>query len=471
MSMPKMPHTAVLTIALASATVLGTLTVSPTATAAPNTAASGVRTATAAAEDIERPQGVVGPLQSGTPTSAFSTHPLAAPTAGAPITRSAVIARARTWVDAQVPYSMSNYRDGYRTDCSGLVSMAWNLGTNAWTGNLDTYATRISKSQLRKGDMLLFHNTSNPTSGSHVVLFERWTDSSMTSYVGIEQTPPHAVRRTIPYSYFNNAGSYLPYRYNNIAEDVTVTRDHDYTGDYKDDLLGVDSTGTLRLYSGNGSSGVAFTGVVGGGWAAMDKVAAADFNGDGDGDLVATNKTTGELFLYIGNGDGGFKSTTEIGHGWTGIEQLAAGDFTGDGKADIVAVNQSDATLHLYTGNGSGVTYTKQIGSGWSKMTNLAAGDFNGDNRADLVATREDTGTLLLYPGTTTGGVASGIEIGSSFNLMSKLTLSDLNNDGRADVTAINRSTGDLYLYTSKSNSLNSGTAIGHGWSTFQHLI
>ncbi|MEU0341273.1 FG-GAP-like repeat-containing protein [Streptomyces bobili] len=252
---------------------------------------------------------------------------------------------------------------------------------------------------------------------------------------------------------------------------IEVHRDHDYTGDYKDDLLGVDSTGTLRLYSGNGSSGVAFTGVVGGGWAAMDKVAAADFNGDGDGDLVATNKTTGELFLYIGNGDGGFKSTTEIGHGWTGIEQLAAGDFTGDGKADIVAVNQSDATLHLYTGNGSGVTYTKQIGSGWSKMTNLAAGDFNGDNRADLVATREDTGTLLLYPGTTTGGVASGIEIGSSFNLMSKLTLSDLNNDGRADVTAINRSTGDLYLYTSKSNSLNSGTAIGHGWGSQQHLI
>ncbi|WP_323179808.1 FG-GAP-like repeat-containing protein [Streptomyces bobili] len=252
---------------------------------------------------------------------------------------------------------------------------------------------------------------------------------------------------------------------------IEVHRDHDYTGDSKDDLLGVDSTGTLRLYSGNGSSGVAFTQEVGGGWTNMDKVAAADFNGDGDGDLVATNKTTGELFLYIGNGDGGFKSTTEIGHGWTGIEQLAAGDFTGDGKADIVAVNQSDATLNLYTGNGNGVAYTKQIGTGWSKMTNLAAGDFNGDNRADLVATREDTGTLLLYPGTTTGGVASGIDIGSSFNLMSKLTLSDLNNDGRADITAINRSTGDLYLYTSKSNSLNSGIAIGHGWGSQQHLI
>ncbi|MFH9391834.1 FG-GAP-like repeat-containing protein [Streptomyces sp. NPDC017556] len=457
-------RSAALTVALASATVLGALALPPVATAAPAPAG----TASTATQDVERPQGKVGPLKADSPLSDFSSSPAAT---AAPITRSAVIARAKTWADAKVPYSMNDYRGGYRTDCSGLVSMAWNLGTNAWTGNLDTYATRISKSDLKKGDMLLFHNPSNPTSGSHVVLFERWANSSHTSYVGIEQTPPHAVRRTIPYAYFNNSGSYVPYRYKNIVEDVTATRDHDYTGDLKDDLLGVDSTGTLRLYSGNGTSGVNFTREIGGGWDGMDKVAAADFNGDGDGDLVATKRTTGELFLYIGDGDGGFKSTNEIGHGWTGIEQLAAGDFTGDGKADIVAVNKTDATLNLYTGNGNGVAHTKQIGSGWSKMTNLAAGDFNGDNRADLIATREDTGTLLLYPGTSGGNIGNGIEIGSSFHLMSHLTLTDINSDGRADVVATNRNTGDLHLYTSKSNSLNSGTDIGHGWNTFKHLI
>ncbi|MEI7031260.1 FG-GAP-like repeat-containing protein [Streptomyces pratensis] len=453
-------RTTALTVALASATVLGTLALSPVATAAPITPA----TVSAPAGDVERPQGEVGPLKTDTARSGYSSAAMA------PITRSAVIARAKTWVAAKVPYSMNDYREGYRTDCSGLISMAWNLGTNAWTGNLDTYATRISKGELKKGDMLLFHNPSNPTSGSHVVLFERWTDSSKTSYVGIEQTPPHAVRRTIPYSYFNNSGSYLPYRYKNIIEDVTVTRDHDYTGDLKDDLLGVDSTNTLQLYYGNGSTGVDFTKELGGGWDDMDKVAGADFNGDGDGDLIATNKNTGKLFLYLGDGDGGFESAKEIGHSWTGIEHLAVGDFTGDGKADIVAVRKTDATLHLYTGNGSGVTYTKQIGSGWSKMTNLAAGDFNGDNIADLIATREDTGTLQLYPGIS-GGISNAIEIGTSFHLMNKLTLADINSDGRADVITVNRNTGDLFLYTSKSNSLNAATKIGHGWGTFKHLI
>ncbi|MFD3889448.1 NlpC/P60 family protein [Streptomyces microflavus] len=168
-------RTAALTVALASATVLGTLVLPAAATAAPTTSAV---TASTAAEDIERPQGPVGPLKTDASRSRLSS---AALPAGAPITRSAVIARAKTWADAKVPYSMNDYLDGYRTDCSGLVSMAWNLGTNAWTGNLDTYANRITKSELKKGDMLLFHNPSNPTSGSHVVLFERWTDSSKTS--------------------------------------------------------------------------------------------------------------------------------------------------------------------------------------------------------------------------------------------------------------------------------------------------
>src|SRR3954451_650273 len=64
----------------------------------------------------------------------------------APISRAEIINRAKRWVAAQVTYSMTSYwSDGYRQDCSGFVSMAWNLGRNEWTGSLGKFGVRISK--------------------------------------------------------------------------------------------------------------------------------------------------------------------------------------------------------------------------------------------------------------------------------------------------------------------------------------
>src|SRR4051794_18585940 len=50
--------------------------------------------------------------------------------AGASGGRRTAIERGFGWLDAHVPYSQSAYRAGYRTDCSGFVSMCWQLGTS-----------------------------------------------------------------------------------------------------------------------------------------------------------------------------------------------------------------------------------------------------------------------------------------------------------------------------------------------------
>ncbi|MEU9581374.1 peptidoglycan-binding protein [Streptomyces chilikensis] len=134
------------------------------------------------------------------------------------VSRSEIIERARNWTDAGVPYDMTrNWSDGYRQDCSGFVSMAWNLPGSAWTGNLDDYAERIGKDELRHGDILLLHDPADPQDGSHVVIFGGWTDYTHTRYVGYEQTRPHAVRRVLDYPYPVNADRYVPHRYRALA--------------------------------------------------------------------------------------------------------------------------------------------------------------------------------------------------------------------------------------------------------------
>ncbi|MCJ1677157.1 peptidoglycan-binding protein [Streptomyces sp. APSN-46.1] len=161
------------------------------------------------------PQGGRAPLH-GPKARPSGAH--GAPAAVKRIDRTTIINRAQLWLDAEVPYSMSDYwTDGYRQDCSGYVSMVWNLGTNEWTGSLDKFATQITKAELLPGDMLLFHNPKDPTNGSHVLIFGGWVDETQTSYIGYEQTRPATRKLATPYGYWTNATKYVPYRFTGVT--------------------------------------------------------------------------------------------------------------------------------------------------------------------------------------------------------------------------------------------------------------
>ncbi|MEU6016032.1 peptidoglycan-binding protein [Streptomyces sp. NPDC047515] len=164
--------------------------------------------------DPDSPQGMPGPLEgagaSGPPSSTGTALPRT--------TRAAIINRAKKWVAAQVPYSMNKYwSDGYRQDCSGYVSMAWNLPGNEWTGSLAKFGQRITREALQPGDILLFHNPADPGKGSHVTIFGGWTDYTHTHYTAYEQTKPHTRKQTTPMAYWTNSGKYIPYRYKGLS--------------------------------------------------------------------------------------------------------------------------------------------------------------------------------------------------------------------------------------------------------------
>ncbi|MFI8342501.1 peptidoglycan-binding protein [Streptomyces sp. NPDC085639] len=170
-----------------------------------------------ALDDPGSPQGGRTPLHGPKGGPVGKPGAPAKPGAVRRIDRATIINRAKLWLDAKVPYSMSEYwTDGYRQDCSGYVSMVWNLGTNEWTGSLDKFATKITKDELLPGDMLLFHNPADPNNGSHVVIFGGWVDETHTHYVAYEQTRPNTRKLATPYGYWSNATKYVPYRFNGV---------------------------------------------------------------------------------------------------------------------------------------------------------------------------------------------------------------------------------------------------------------
>jgi hypothetical protein len=116
-----------------------------------------------------------------------------------------------------VPYLSSNdpttWFDGYRRDCSGYASMALGLpGPGLDTAALAARSVPIQKAELRPGDLLI-----DPASDSdgHVVIFDRWADATMTSYLGYEQSGDGGTHHRVitPYPYFGGDAQMGPYRW------------------------------------------------------------------------------------------------------------------------------------------------------------------------------------------------------------------------------------------------------------------
>jgi len=124
-----------------------------------------------------------------------------------------MISRAQVWVNDKVPYNQGATYQGYREDCSGYVSMAWELATpGRTTQTLPGVSHQITKAELKEGDILL-------DTAEHVVLFGGWTDAGQTEYMAYEETKPGegTVKRATPYPYWYNQAAFKPYRYNSIC--------------------------------------------------------------------------------------------------------------------------------------------------------------------------------------------------------------------------------------------------------------
>lgn len=180
---------------------------------------------------------------------------------------------------------------------------------------------------------------------------------------------------------------------------------------------------------------------------------AADYTGDGAGDLLARN-SAGALLVYpnVLNVNKPTGTPKQIGSGWGGFNAIiAAGDWTGDGQSDILARNAAGDLL-LYAVKGGAVRPGQVIGRGWGGFTITAVGDWDGDTNADLVA-RDTAGTLWLYRGSGTGGVYGSaflprVQIGAGWTMHDMIVgVGDADYDNRPDIVARNASSGALVLY------------------------
>ncbi|MER6917125.1 VCBS repeat-containing protein [Streptomyces sp. NPDC000594] len=423
--------------------------------------------------------GVTAPTQAApaTPAQQAAAAVNATSSAGGAITRSEIVQRAQYWVDQAVPYSQSAYhRDPqgrlYRTDCSGLVSMAWHLPRPEVTWTLPNFSTKLaSLDDLQPGDAL------NDVS-THVMLFVGWTDSTRTRAQVIEHARPGTVARKESYTraYLNDKG-FRAYRYNKVVDSPVTVPDKgmthvtavgDLTGDGVPDAIAVQaSNGDLYRYSGPNYTGGTARSKIGFGWDSIsDIVGTGDLNGDGVADIIAVDAENGNLYRYSGpNYNGGTK--VQIGTNWDAMTNVTpVGDLTGDGRPDIIAVEKATGDLYRYAGPGfAGGAARSKIGNGWNAYSTIVGtGDLTGDGVADIVAVDAENGNLYRYSGPHYNG-GTKLQIGNGWHTMINLTgVGDITGDGIPDLLAVNSKTQKLYRYSGPGFAGSSAVEIGTNW-------
>lgn len=147
------------------------------------------------------------------------------------ISRDEIIARAKGWVQAQVPYDEYGWYQGYREDCSGYVSMAWQLSQSLTTYTLPSVSHQINKDDLQPGDILLNQWggwTKYGSPDAHVVLFDSWVDNTHTHYNAYEESFYYGQAHyttNIPYPYWPgyDSSDYIPMRLNGLSSPPPTT--------------------------------------------------------------------------------------------------------------------------------------------------------------------------------------------------------------------------------------------------------
>jgi len=179
----------------------------------------------------------------------------------------------------------------------------------------------------------------------------------------------------------------------NVGAGPMAAADFDRDGDV--DLIGGNASSRTPIYLNDGKGGFAATTWLS---ARNEGILAADLNRDRKTDLVIDHS------VFLGNGDATFKSGVQLSGPLD--TALGLGDLNRDGKLDLVLSSSEvdHPAVFILTGNGKGAFAGYRSLQPKAGTKAGAVADFNGDGYSDLIAFDQPFGGMVQDPVLYVGG-------------------------------------------------------------------
>jgi FG-GAP-like repeat/Bacterial Ig-like domain len=187
---------------------------------------------------------------------------------------------------------------------------------------------------------------------------------------------------------------------------------------------------------------------------------AGDMNNDGYSDLVAVNESSDDLRILLNDGTGHYPSFVVYDTGDDSTPSPSEGaDFNNDGEIDLVVTTAWDSEVRVLTGDGLGSFTNMDTYYTSNGVRGVVVGDFNGDGWDDMLTTNRLSGNISIFMNDGDPMGASATFTASNMNLPDQdetaCALVDANHDGILDV------------YYASFNSQKCGVLLGDGNGAF----
>lgn len=247
----------------------------------------------------------------------------------------------------------------------------------------------------------------------------------------------------------------------------------DFNGDGNDDMVVLNEITTkANVFLGNGNGTYKAPVSYGVGYATLyANVEAADLNNDGHADFVVSEPALGDcISVFMSNADGTFKLAVSYKAGDEALGMHMA-DLDRDGDQDIVTWDRLDSRMSVFLNNGNGTFLARSSYVVPGSNLNFSYGDsadINGDTFVDLVASNSSGDLIAVYLGNSNGTFNAPVSYVAQDPM--RIVLGDFNEDGIYDVATSNSSGPINILIGNSDGTLKAATQYDAGVSSTETI-